>query len=85
MVNYAHPLYLGAEDEKEYNMWLNIIEQAQQSLAFQSESKTDQDIKNELNIDYSVSVVEERVDSNVSEGGFSKVCFVREKLSLMCD
>lgn len=37
----VHPLYLGAEDEKEYKIWLSTLETVKQKFELQTETKTD--------------------------------------------
>jgi hypothetical protein len=73
LVNFAHPLYLGADDEKEFNLWVSVIENAQAQLSFQSETKTDPGIKTETNVDFTVEVLEEKIDKVATDLALFKV------------
>eukprot|EP01114_Cavostelium_apophysatum_P019842 TRINITY_DN6491_c0_g1_i2.p1 TRINITY_DN6491_c0_g1~~TRINITY_DN6491_c0_g1_i2.p1 ORF type:complete len:953 (-),score=324.01 TRINITY_DN6491_c0_g1_i2:1894-4752(-) len=79
LVSHIHQFYLSAEDEQEYNTWLNIIGQAQQTAAFQTETKTDKDIKTNKNIDYSLEIVSEKIDKSAKIIGEAKIYEVKVK------
>lgn len=63
--NLCHPLYLGAEDEREFKTWTNVLKQVIQQLETTQGSKTDEaDIRTNKDIDFSVQVINE-----VTHGG----------------
>eukprot|EP01119_Soliformovum_irregulare_P017229 TRINITY_DN5080_c0_g1_i1.p1 TRINITY_DN5080_c0_g1~~TRINITY_DN5080_c0_g1_i1.p1 ORF type:complete len:956 (-),score=247.96 TRINITY_DN5080_c0_g1_i1:60-2927(-) len=59
--NLCHPLYLAAEDEKQYNTWINIFEQVIQNMHAEVASKTDAaDVKTSKDIEYYTQIINER-------------------------
>lgn len=77
LVNFAHPLYLGADDEKEFNVWTKSIENAIGAIELRNESKTDPDIKTNLNIDYTVEIFNEKLDNTASDLASAKIYEIR--------
>lgn len=72
-MTFVFAYFVGADDEKEFNLWVSVIENAQAQLSFQNESKTDSGIKTETNVDYTVEILEEKIDKTSIDLGLYKV------------
>lgn len=71
--NLLHPLYLGAEDENELLTWKNIFQKVKSASEELKESVTDQEIKKNAHIDYTVEVLNEKIDKGRADSKYYEI------------
>jgi len=77
--NTHHPFYLGAEDEKEFDTWVNLIGSSKSNFQNQLESKTDKDVVSSGFVDFTVQILHEVVDTKAESVTQAKTYEVRVK------